>query len=340
MSSSRQAQTIAPRPPSATDAGPSSPTPDSKALNPRILRKREADRKCQRLIRERTKSRIADLEATVKEYERKDASGLSNLIKQLADARQERDALLKKVQNIEHILSDGRMALLDKETSKDGSPDINTSRGLDQSPPNSFDADGPDSRHNSFDDGVPLDIPPYERERETTRYIREPVHLTATPRFEISRVPGSLKSNTQDSSLVNVHTAADSNINPNPARSEHVCDCLEALQVRNQKTPFNIWRYANDVLSSRFQWPTDYNRTIPDDFIHDIPVRVVLEGWDAVERRGPVHPSWQILKYIDQAIFWRCEPRERLAVLYTMHALFQSHSDPATSNVPSFFQKR
>lgn len=61
----------------------------------RRMRKRELDRRCQRIARERTKNRIAYLEGLVEDFRKQDSTGrVATLMKQLSDIAKERDTLV------------------------------------------------------------------------------------------------------------------------------------------------------------------------------------------------------------------------------------------------------
>ena len=96
--------------------------------------------------------------------------------------------------------------------------------------------------------------------------------------------------------------------------------------------------------SEWFKWPPqalDMTKYAP--FNDDVPVRAIVEGWDAVERHGHMHPAWRLLRGIDQTIFVSCDPRERLAILTVMGLLLQAHINPTTEQhrkLPAFYLKR
>jgi hypothetical protein len=75
----------------------------------------------------------------------------------------------------------------------------------------------------------------------------------------------------------------------------------------------------------------------------DVPIRVMLEGWDAVARRAPLHPSWQILRRIDETLFAMCPNVERLAILRAMHTLLQFHTESTSDRygrLPPWYMRR
>ena len=71
----------------------------------RRLKKRESDRKCQRVSRERTKSRITYLENLVEKLSQADDSGkVASLLDNVSRLQEERDSLAAKIKSIESIL--------------------------------------------------------------------------------------------------------------------------------------------------------------------------------------------------------------------------------------------
>jgi hypothetical protein len=82
-----------------------------------------------------------------------------------------------------------------------------------------------------------------------------------------------------------------------------------------------------------------------DDIDEDIAIRALLEGWDAVVKQhgGRLSQSWSKLRSIDEVIFGRCDPKERLAILRLMHALMRFHitqTDDARRKVPHWYLQR
>jgi hypothetical protein len=106
------------------------------------------------------------------------------------------------------------------------------------------------------------------------------------------------------------------------------CECLPE-PVPNPRR-LSLWRFANEVLSEPADWST--NISMREDALEDdTPVRAMVEGWDAVERRAGGHlpPSWSKLRRIDETIFHTCAKTERLAILKVMHSLFRYHQEPS-----------
>ena len=120
------------------------------------------------------------------------------------------------------------------------------------------------------------------------------------------------------------------------------CDCCSDARHPPNGQPGNLWRYANTTLLEPYQAP---NPITPDEdmLVDDIPVRVVLEGWDAVDQQIGLPVSWKILRGIDDNLFAKCGPVNRLAVLTTMHMLLQYHREPTPergAKIPSWYLRR
>ncbi|KAJ0161161.1 hypothetical protein CTA2_6670 [Colletotrichum tanaceti] len=94
----------APTPASASGARPAK-VPSEKELA-RKIRKRELDRRAQRHARERTRNRITELEALVKELSKDDSTRLSACMEQLAVVTSERDRLLDAFKSIHQTIRD------------------------------------------------------------------------------------------------------------------------------------------------------------------------------------------------------------------------------------------
>lgn len=123
------------------------------------------------------------------------------------------------------------------------------------------------------------------------------------------------------------------------------CDCaLRSSPKARNDGGVNLWRFANEVLSEPAPWcpQASAEETILED---DTPVRAVIYGWDAVERRagGRLPSSWRKLRQIDEMIFSSCQKVERLAVLRLMHTLLRFHQEGSQQKreaVPAWYLAR
>lgn len=328
-------------------------------VSSRRLKKREIDRRCQRQARERTKSRIAYLEGLVEDFRRQDSSGqVATLMRQLHDVEAERDAMSKTLKDIQkamdiikpiksdvgppardlpcHDQSQSVYEAIDEE--EDQKPSIlSLSRDLSSTASQSNRLDHhSDSGEPSYFDLANFDPTPTATAQSPETLLR----LDEQSPVSTSQVPGRAKS------IIELDIAP-SNYANSWAHSSSNCTCNQSHggdRVPGQKSLWrgSYWRYANEVLSERFDWNHHVQPT-SDAMSHDVPVRAILEGWDAVEKRGPLHPTWNVLKRIDQILFNRCPPAERLAILRSMHTLLQFHLETSSerySRLPPWYIRR
>lgn len=234
---------------------------------------------------------------------------METLMRQLSEVQEERDSLAKKVKNIENIISDNKI----KEEPDTQEPILSTVKVVDRA----------------------LSI--------------------SIPSEQISTLDDTIASTSNESSPYNIYNKeyssyldsssrvswAASTLQPAP---DIQCECSTNHSALDPTQTLNKWRYANDTLTEWFKWsPQALDMTRYIAYNDDVPVRAMVEGWDAVEKTGNMHPAWKILRGIDENIFSSCEPRERLAILIVMGLLLQAHLNPTTEQhkkLPSFYLKR
>ncbi|KAM0271862.1 hypothetical protein ACHAQH_008962 [Verticillium albo-atrum] len=329
----------------------------------RRLKKRELDRKAQRMARNRTKSRIAHLEELVDRLSHNDTNAeVLRLTERLFQKTQEHDKLTGVLASlgttIQHHMdalstqqakgSPGSVvtamqALADHESPVDVKPFQQTpnqgaltiSHGrLDEHhtsdlnippPPNSFDwkFDAPGKPHGA---GSTSSMPPY---------IREAV----IGLDELSQNPSTiLRSDSKFSSESN--NSGDGYIIPPPPQP---CECdTIAEQGPHGNAERNTWRESNYALGRPVKL-TQLAMEAEDRASQDTPVRAVVEGWHSVERAGMMTASWRKLRVVDDLCVSKCDPVERLAILKMMHILISCHGDPAPermATLPRWFRPR
>ncbi|KAK6373898.1 hypothetical protein LTS17_007867 [Exophiala oligosperma] len=275
----------------------------------RRLKKRESDRKCQRISRERTKSRIAQLEKLVEELSRADDSGkIAALLETVSQLQQERDSLANKLKSIESILFPGGTPATLKDPKVENTP----SSALNLS---SLAAE-PEHDTGAVD-------PASETSEECLQKFSEPV-VNSRRKSDILEVPRS-------SDLpMTLSTRGTRNHQYMPLLAPiggYVCECSYARSI--QKQTLNFWYQGNMTLSAWMKWP----KLVPavpdhDPFHDDTPIRAILEGWDAVERRGHVHPMWRLLRTMDEGLFSHAETaKSRLGILCNVSRVLRAHLD-------------
>lgn len=333
------------------DVGAKSPTSlavqHDEALDRRRLKKRESDRKCQRLSRQRQKSRVKYLESLVDQLKEANSSGqLDTLLQKISRLQTEKDLLEKKLTAIQGILHSGqaqnpahvnagRRAL---STSNDGisllqKEGASTPLGHgfprggnhSSSDPGELDEQVSLSQQNSIPEkGVGSER--FQEEGPNT-WLHEP--LPATPKIALHRhylgMPYPTVS-TQIASLLSGQTCG--------------CGQAYAQKRRNQ----NHWYGSNFTLGAWMNWPSlAFVFPDADPYHEDTSLRAVIEGWDAVERRGNVHPIWRLMRVMDESLFKHCENSTmRLVILYGASHLMLAHIDPSRvlySKLPPYMRE-
>lgn len=301
------------------------------SVDSRRLKKRELDRRCQRMARERTKQRIAYLEELVDNFRKQDASGqVANLMKQLADVQKERDELAKTIKTIANSLRGHEVLNTDTSKSVDGEAKDETS--ADEvliHGPAALPRPGNSIRTIPADDtltDVAIDGSPDEG----------PLMLDDNLRQEPAASPAEEGGTFASPEL----------LDPDPVfpKAEESCDCCPRNAPPGYRPPPNIWRHACEALSTRERLPADIMR-MEDAYAEDIPVRAILEGWDSVTAFycGRLPPLWQKLRQVDEIVFVGMEIKERLACLRFMHLLYSYHSEPTPERrkkLPTWYLKR
>lgn len=328
---------------------------EAQSVSSRRLKKREIDRRCQRQARERTKTRIAYLEGLVEDFRQQDSSGqVATLMKQLKEVELERDLMSKTLKDIQKAMDThkplkpnedqaqddtihlARMAY--EEPNVDRKPSIASSTDDDplafQS--ESIDVQAATSPGRNFELANFSPPPSLPLQSQDMLLAPEIVHLESeSPQAQVL----------VQSKPVSDPTLMPSRYADNWAAPRRTCSC-KSCHVRRpghrSVWKGNYWSYANEVLSERFDW-TDEITPATDAMSDDVPVRALLEGWDAVAKRGPLHPSWQILRRIDQTLFGTCPNTERLAIMRAMHTLLQFHTQSTAeryAQLPPWYMRR
>lgn len=283
----------------------------------RRMRKRELDRRCQRIARERTKNRIAYLEGLVEDFRKQDSTGqVATLMTQMSDIAKERDTLVKTLQSIQNSIQSHRNILSGAQQS--GGPAIPDLQGAHSSPDTE-----PIHKVESPDDEVQF---LHSVERRNTGHASS---IRPAPPLDESFVGGGMS------------TLIDDPIFPQP---DEECHCCAVVATPDCGSTVNMWRFANETLTRSRVLSRDENE-FEDAIADDTPVRALVEGWDAVARRygGKLPESWVKLRKIDEVIFGRCDMRERLAILRVMHTLMRYHTtrtNEKREKVPAWYLQR
>lgn len=324
-------------------------TAASSSASARRARKREQDRRCQRMLRERTKNRIAYLEGLLADFEREGSSAALHILRKERDeAVEDRDRLVQALRTINRVVKTSVPSLttlpvadagdqqriaaheekpLLHETARAGvgrPDDINRGDEDDDEDDNEEEVD-----ENRDEEGT---LRPDGQPQVNTDCFRAPVASVMDNMVTHAWPAASL------TSLCGLDNAATYPANPTldpaiaplfPSISPNAgaCEC-SVRQPPENTTTLHLWTLANDVLGEPIPWSHDISQ-MEDALAEDIPVRAVAEGWEAAARSvgGTLPQSWQQLRKIDEGLFFVCGTTERLAVLRTMHSLLVARAD-------------
>ncbi|GKT40346.1 uncharacterized protein ColSpa_00527 [Colletotrichum spaethianum] len=337
--------------PTPASGDPPAKIPSEKELA-RKIRKRELDRRAQRQARERTRNRIAELEAQVKELRKDDSTRLSACMEQLAATTRERDRLLDTFKSIEQTIRDHVL------------PSRPTPAAQKLSPP------APPRSLPSSQDTMLTGLPAHSYEAPIGLLPQIPSIVDANAFYGsgcdnghgvIGTAPNGVSASSVHAPSVHAPSSTsdsqdlveeledddrdenhdDPNVIVPPPESP--CDCVTVRTPAGPALPrVNVWRAVNQVLAKKCRISREAHVT-EDANDEDIPVRALLEGWDAVATSRPLSKLWKKLRRVDKLCFQTCPPTERLAILRTMHLLLQYHSDPTPerhSKLPKWYLKR
>ena len=112
------------------------------------------------------------------------------------------------------------------------------------------------------------------------------------------------------------------------------------LQKRNLDS--RLWSLAGCLLNEILKYPQDVKQDLK--YSEDIPIRGVIEGWEAVlERHGSLDLGWQWLQHIDHILFPSQPIPERLAILRMMRLQLEYQIHPqvgASQTRPRFMSAK
>ncbi|KAF4457416.1 hypothetical protein F53441_657 [Fusarium austroafricanum] len=317
----------------------------SPATDPQRLKKRESDRKAQRVLRERTKSRIAYLEdLVVKLSSRDDNHKTLSLTAQLSEVTEQRDKLVRFLDSTSasFIKQISEAKTWEGRTSSEEQPQAQPSVSgsvYGESP--TLDASA-----------VSAVLLPGLLEASSTG---NELNLF-TPDFA-----GALPGDTAlDGDQICINQAFWTNqqaqLPPPATRSAShghpVDDTIPAASVPEHKPPCdctssetrrlsdgslvsrNTWQAGNQALKDLSLLSTSMLK-LEDDASEDVPVRVVLYGWDHLAQSGRMTPLWKRIRRLDEICFSACGQTERLATIHMVHRYMRAYADPTSAKITS-----
>ncbi|KAI8717653.1 hypothetical protein NCS52_00841800 [Fusarium sp. LHS14.1] len=311
------------------------------AVKDRRLKKRELDRKAQRMARERTKNRITHLEAVVAHLKQGDTdSRILSLTNHLSRVTNERDKLLNAMESLSFVI---RSHIQD---ATGGADQVVSSSAVDGIPvlpaqshyaaettsfPDTHEPSAPsdDTFTNLLDPQMWLDtelgLPASSTELGNGDFSDEVLNDLYSSQ-EMSIVPTLLDTLPWDMS------PREDVIVP-PSTPECSCAASEAT---------NLWRAANEALTQS-GWDSLKRPAIEDANGEDVVIRAITEGWESVENRRIMMESWYGLRKVDDMFWHKCQPTERLAILTLISWLIgnpRDFSPKRQASLPRWLQAR
>ncbi|KAH8896943.1 hypothetical protein GQ53DRAFT_639450 [Thozetella sp. PMI_491] len=324
----------------STDAGS---VASRDVASDRRQKKRELDRKAQRMARERTKNRIAYLESIVNHLQEYSAGrGVESMMSHLSNLTRDRQRLLDTLRSVEETIQKQLRELSDPElrpAEQAGTPTHPVSGSLSTT----YEGRRATAQQGMEDAGSLGDVE-----------SRQPVHFDMENwgREGLTDVPGrggnpsvgqgldlQEKATAPISSMAAFETIPELHLgqdrllanfagDPIVPASTTLCDCFEAHSLGlTGPQQFNIWRAVNEALGRR----TRISRVeLEAEGLSsaDTAIQVVLQGWVEMEHAGKLTPAWRKIRRVDEICFQKTLPTERLAILATMHRIFLYHGNP------------
>ncbi|KAF5602381.1 uncharacterized protein FSUBG_7688 [Fusarium subglutinans] len=313
----------------------------------RRLKKRELDRKAQRLARERTKSRIAQLESMVDNLRQDDSNAqIATLMDQLGKVTKERDNLLQVLDSlgstIRRHIGDTNSATSTSEPRSETKSESPAYAGQSQSASNErivpiMTQRAASETSNSTILELPINHnhnhghpPPHDPfSYDGWNYAVSTEHYPTSMAFDNSILPPA------GNGFIPIQPLLP-NLPPTPEEDDVIipkapvlCHCSSPTSCASayHDVKPNIWRAINEVLVKPTKLSAE-ELAIEEYNAEDIPVRALIEGWDSIERAGKMTPTWRKLRRADELCFTNCADTERLAAMRICHLLITYHGDP------------
>ncbi|KAI8667150.1 hypothetical protein NCS56_00850300 [Fusarium sp. Ph1] len=303
------------------------------AIKDRRIKKRELDRKAQRMARERTKNRITHLEAVVAHLKQGDTdSRILSLMDHLSRVTNERDKLLSAMESLSFVI---RSHIQDATGGANRSVSSSAVENIPVLPAQSHDT----AEIASFPDTHAPSKPP----TDTFVDLLDPQLWLDTELSLPASSTGIGNGDLSDDLLSHPYPSQETAIVPTlletlpwdmspredvivpPSTTE--CSCASSQDI-------NLWRAANEALT-RPCWDSPPESAMEDANCEDVVIRAITEGWESVESRGAMMESWYRLRKLDDMFWHKCQPTERLAILILISWLIANPRDPSLNRQAS-----
>lgn len=329
---------------------------NSQTATSQRLKKREYDRKAQRVAREKKKNRIAQLESLVEKLSHQDDNATTaSLMAQLSRVTEQRNKLVTCLRTTSSVFSShvreaetwdsdeamGELPLhrpVDVVSHEASSPSPSATPGTASVPVQENDADTNKNQQNLNDMEILLDESIFDIDHLLEDVMFEPEVLTTTPPVmmkEPRSPPPTISALTEKSRL---------NIAQQQGQLPK-CHCSSTLLVRRlsdgSQVSCNNWKAGNEILKEPFVL-SNAVLNLEDKTSEDIPVHAMLHGWDSLAHSGRMTPLWSKVRQLDELCFSACGQTERLAVLFIIHLLMRAYADPGlvkSAVIPQWYLK-
>ncbi|SCN68567.1 uncharacterized protein FFB20_03096 [Fusarium fujikuroi] len=282
-------------------------------INDRKSRKRELDRKSQRLARQRTRSRMAHLETLVANFRETDSDvRFSSLNEQLSKVISERDGLRSLLESLNFTIR----SHLDETSAKKPFPSSARCK---------------DGRAQSLQSR--LDVPDFQ-ETSGNEAFDTAASMNSTDEAQAWHNPESLDLDPSLFQLPPLSPDFLSTIVPQigPPR----CECMLGGGSHGTGTTLNIWRQLNDLHQSL----ANIDLAAEDRQSEDSVIRAVLYGWNCVTAAGQALNTCRMLRSIDELSGLKSSPTDRLAILSLIRLMLVSQSSTRKAALPRWLHAR
>ncbi|KAL7769848.1 hypothetical protein ACKLNR_001232 [Fusarium oxysporum f. sp. zingiberi] len=288
-------------------------------INDRKSRKRELDRKSQRLARQRTRSRMAHLETLVANFQEADSDiRFSSLNERLSEVTSERDRLRGLLESLDFTIrshldeTPATRPVPSSAVRKDGSAQPQQ-RGLDI----------PDSQEAAF---FPFGSSGIDNADSAAS-------MNSNDGAQAWHNPESLE---LDPLLFQLPPLSQDFLNTTlPQTALQECECMLGASY-DTSTTLSIWRQLNDL----YQPLTHIDLAAEDRESEDSIIRAVLYGWNSVGEAGRALTTCRMLRSVDELPWVKSNPTDRLAILSLMRLMLVSRNSTRKAELPRWLQAR
>lgn len=279
-------------------------------------RKRKHDRDAQRIARERTRTRIKELEDLVQTLKAANAhpERMSELLAQVQDAREQNTKLQERMRKAAELLS--------------------------VDPPSKND----ESDHHLDDQAFPLsdDFPMPSAEKDGTHHFPESTLQTTgnatldggrgPPMFstQLSQELTELQPYTYPSTGSELDAVLPTamplvtcegmpSLGMEKANAHYECDPIADMALailKDQNLEGRFWLLAGTILSYILHLAEGV--MTPRALDDDITIRSCLEGWESVKKRYWLDAGWRWLRQLDERMYSHLSVPSRMAIMRTM----------------------